>query len=269
MPKSWFSVKNLSSDSVDIDIHEEIGLWGVSAKNFIDQIKNKNIKTINLSINSPGGNFFDGLAMYHALKNHSATVNITVLALAGSAASIVLMAGDKVSMPEDTYIFIHDPSSCVCGNAEDFREAADLLDRFRDNIVNIYVKRTGLAKNKLETMMANEEFISAEDAVNIGFADELIDTLPVAANAASFSRYFKNMPQSLLGRQDVKNNHPENLQSIQDLEGFLRDAGNFSRSLAVATVSKARDLLQSESVRDQQVIEEAVSQLAKFQLSIN
>lgn len=270
MPKSWFTVKNNNTGAIDVSIHDEIGLWGVSAKEFIAQISaGGNVSEINLSINSPGGSFFDGLAMYHALKNHSAKVNATVLAMAGSAASIVLMAADYIEMPEDTYVFIHDPSSGVFGNAGDFREAADLLDRFRDNIINVYERRTGMDRDTLQAMMAREEFISASDAVEMGFADKVINGMAVAANASSFQRHFKSMPQSLLGKRDIKNNGPDDVQTIQDLENFLREAGNFSKSLAVATVSKARDVLRSESVSDRQAVEDVVNQINNFKLTIN
>jgi ATP-dependent Clp endopeptidase proteolytic subunit ClpP len=271
MPKSWFTVKNSMPNIIDVEIHDEIGMWGVSAKEFISSISDKSISTINLSINSPGGSLFDGLAMYHALKEHPATVNSKVLAIAGSAASIILMAGDHISMPEDTYVFIHHPSSGVFGNAEDFREAADLLDRFSDNILNIYERRTSMDREELKAMMAREEFISAKDAVRMGFADEVTGALEVAANAASFERYFKSMPKNLIDRvsnkKDISNNNPESIKNIQELESFLREAGNFSKSLAVATVSKAREVLRSDSSNDL-VLNDVVSKIKNFKLNI-
>ena len=264
MPKSWYSVKNVSADSLDVEIHEEIGLWGISAKEFIADIKDKNYQTINLTIHSPGGNLFDGLAMYHALKNHPATVNATVLAMAGSAASVVLMAADNIAMPVDSYVFIHDPSLVAGGNSSDLREAADLLDRFGENIINIYERRTGMARDELKAMMAREEFIAAADAVEMGFADELVDAVKVAANAAGFARRLKNMPTSISGKNTIDNSNPDDIQTIQDLEKFLREVGNFSNSLATATVGKAKKLLQSESASDLT----AIDALNKFKLTI-
>lgn len=243
MPKSWFSVKNLGGGVVDVSIHEEIGAWGVNARDFIEAVSDKSISLINLSVGSPGGSFIHGLAMYHHLLNHPATVNATVLNVAGSAASLVLMAADRIEMPEDTYVFVHDPTGGVNGRAKDLREMAETLDKFHQNIVNIYARRTSLDEETIVDLMDKESLVSAKDAVEMGFADSLLAPIDVAALAPDFARHFKALPEELRPAGNAKN--IGEIETIRDYEKALRDAG-LSKALAQTLASRVKDSFLGE-----------------------
>ena len=105
----WFSFKAKAETGVEISILDEIGMWGVSAKEFIAELKQYAGQAITLTINSPGGSVFDALAIYNALRNSGGEVTTKVMGVAASAASLIFMAGDKRVMPENTFLMIHNP----------------------------------------------------------------------------------------------------------------------------------------------------------------
>ncbi len=232
--KNWYSISNKSENVVDISIHDEIGLWGVNAADFINELRSHpDAKSINLSIHSPGGNVLDGLAMYNALIAHPAKIYGHVEGLAASAASFILMASDSISMPEDSFIMIHNAWGGAMGDAEDLRDMADVIDKLQDSIVNIYSKRTEMDESELRAMMNAETWLNATDALKYGFTDTVTDKMDVAAKINVFSKHFKEMPVNT-------NNGINELETIKDFERYLRDAGGFSNRLAKALTSQAK-----------------------------
>lgn len=177
--KTWFSMK---AESAEISIFDEIGVWGVTAKNFIDELGTITAKDITLSINSPGGSVFDAIAIYNALRAKDAKVTVRVLGVAASAASLIAMAGDKIIMPENTYMMIHNPIGGCFGNAEDMRELADVLDKIGESIVATYVARTGKTTEEVKALLAEDTWFTAAEAVEMGFADETEAVLKIAAS---------------------------------------------------------------------------------------
>jgi ATP-dependent Clp protease, protease subunit len=165
----------------EIDIFDEIGMWGVTAKDFIGELRALKSPAITLSINSPGGSVFDGIAMYNALRNSGKKITCRVLGVAASAASFVAMAGDKIIMPENAYMMIHNPIGAIYGNAEDMRDLADTLDKIGESITNTYVARTGKSVEDVKALLAAETWLTAAEAVEMGFADEMEPLLKVAA----------------------------------------------------------------------------------------
>lgn len=181
--KTWFSMKAATAASpAEIDIFDDIGMWGVTAKDFIDKLRALDAKEITLNINSLGGSVFDGLAMYNALRASGATITVRVLGVAASAASFVAMAGDKIVMPENTFMMVHNPLTGIYGNAEDLREMADVLDKVGRSLVGTYVARTGKSEEEVAALLAAETYMTAAEAVELGFADELEPALRIAAN---------------------------------------------------------------------------------------
>jgi ATP-dependent Clp protease, protease subunit len=240
MKKSWYDIKNKDGGTADISIHDEIGLWGVSAKDFIDGLKSLgDISRINLSIHSPGGSVFDGLAIYNSLKQHPAPIYAKVAGLAASAASFILMAADNIAMPEDSFIMIHQTQGGAYGQADDLREMADLMEKLTGQIANIYAKRTGQPLADIEQMMANETWMNADEAVALGFADTVTGEIGMAAKAAGFERYFKSLPVNL-------EKSAPSVESLKDLERILRDAGQ-TRTQATATVANLKAIVRREA----------------------
>ncbi len=180
--KSWYSIQAKADQSAEISIYDEIGFWGVTAKQFIGDLKAIDATAIKLAINSPGGAVFDALAIYNALRQHPANVEVTIMGVAASAASIIAMAGDTVVMPENAFMMIHNPLNMAYGNADDLREMADVLDKIGASLVGIYAKRTGLPEDEIKALLDAETWLNAEEAVLKGFADELQPELKVAAS---------------------------------------------------------------------------------------
>lgn len=170
----WYRFENkASSNSTEIYIYDEIGFWGVTAQNFVDELKAVKTSSIELHVNSPGGDAFDGIAIYNALKDHSANVTVHVDALAASAASIIAMAGDTVVMKQATELMIHDAWGMAVGNGADMREMADVLDRLSNDIAGIYASRAGGETAMWRDRMRAETWYNAEEAVEAGLADEV------------------------------------------------------------------------------------------------
>ncbi|EQC1413036.1 ClpP-like prohead protease/major capsid protein fusion protein, partial [Providencia rettgeri] len=197
--KSWFQMKATSETSADIYIYDEIGMWGISAKRFTeDLISLGNINHINLHIHSPGGEVFEGIAIYNQLKNHNATITVYIDGLAASMASVIAMVGDEVKMPKNAMMMIHKPWGVSWGDANDMRDYADLLDKVENVLIPAYMEKTGKTKEEIEAMLGEETWLTAEECVEHGFANTVIE--PVKAMASLSSKRieeFKSMPKSL------------------------------------------------------------------------
>jgi ATP-dependent protease ClpP protease subunit len=183
--KSWFKFENKKgSDKTDIYIYDEIGFWGVTAQDFVDQLREVDSKKITVHVNSPGGAIFDGIAIYNALKQHPAEVTVTVDALAASAASFIAQAGDVVQMSRNATMMIHDGMGICLGNAADMRETAVLLDRMSNNIADIYAQRAGGDVGTWRAFMQAETWYTGQEAVDAGLADEVVGETPADAEEA-------------------------------------------------------------------------------------
>jgi ATP-dependent protease ClpP protease subunit len=185
---TWYQVKALADKKAVINIYEQIGKdwWdgsGVTAKSFSETLQALgDVDQIDLHINSPGGNVYDGLTVYNLLKRHKASITGYVDGVAASIASVILMACDKVIMPENATIFVHDPSTFANGDADQLRAIADDLDKVAVGIVSAYRDKTGLDADKLHALMKGDSLLTAKEAVELGFADELEAPIQAAAN---------------------------------------------------------------------------------------
>ena len=242
--KNWYAINNKTEGVLNISLHDEIGMWGISASDFISDLRaNQNVKSINLSIHSPGGSVLDGLAIYNALKAHPAKIYGHVEGIAASAASFILMAADSISMPEDAFIMIHNAHGGAMGDSSDLREMADVMDKLQDSIVNIYEKRTGIDREQLAEMMQAETWMNATDALENGFIDTITDSINVAAKIGVFNKYFKSMP--------VQNsNDIEGIKTFEDFENYLINSCNCSRRLAKSLCNRAESLTVIDSSDD-------------------
>lgn len=175
--KRWQpDLRSDSNTDNSITIFEQIGQdpWtgeGVTAKRIAAALRQIGDQDITVSINSPGGDMFEGVSIYNMLRAHSGKVTVKVLGIAASAASIVAMAGDELLMGEGAYLMIHNCMAAVFGNRHTMLEAAARLEPFDLNMADIYSIRSGVDKNKIISMMDEETFINASDAVEQGFAD--------------------------------------------------------------------------------------------------
>lgn len=178
----WFSFQAKADNTVEVSIFDEIGMWGVSAKEFISELKKHAGKKVSCLINSPGGSVFDALAIYNALRAHGGEVTVKVMGVAASAASLIAMAGDKIIMPENTFMMIHNPMVGAYGNADEMRDMADVLDKIAASLIGTYVARTGLSEAEVKDLLDAETWLNAADAVEKGFATEMEVALKIAAS---------------------------------------------------------------------------------------
>jgi ATP-dependent Clp protease protease subunit len=178
---------------VDFTLNDD----NVSAKQFIDQLQalGEDIHTIELHINSPGGSVFAGLSIYNTLKRHKARVEVTIDGLAASAASYVAMCGDIIRMPKNALMMVHNPSALAWGDSRVLRKAAANLDIAKTSMLTGYHDKTGLDQKELSRLLDEETWLSAVEAVEKGFADEIEEPVQMAA---SFDlSHFRNVPAAL------------------------------------------------------------------------
>ncbi|NVM39122.1 Clp protease ClpP [Ochrobactrum intermedium] len=148
---------------------------GVTVNRIAAALRSIGNKDITVRINSPGGDMFEGIAIYNLLRAHPAKVTVEVLGWAASAASIIAMAGDDIRMGLGSFMMVHNAWGMVIGNRHDMREAANLFDQFDAAIADIYAARTGMKRADIEQLMDAETFMIPAQAVEYGFADGVDD----------------------------------------------------------------------------------------------
>ena len=171
-----------------IYVYDEIGAWGVTAESIADQLDDIHGGDILVRINSPGGDVFDGLAIYNLLRGRREKVTTQIDGWAASAASVIAMAGDSISMAANSFMMIHAPWTIHGGNASDFRRMADQLEAVQDSLVDTYVARRNLPRDRVAAWVAAETMFSAQEAIDAGMADRVVAESAVAASASIAGR---------------------------------------------------------------------------------
>lgn len=185
----WFRIKALADRSAEVAIFDEIGYFGVTASDFLEQLKALEVDRLDVRLNTPGGDLFDGVAIYNALRGHPAEVTTYVDGLAASIGSVILQAGDRRVAARASQVMIHDGHGLVVGNAADMREMAGLLDRTSDMLAEVYAERAGGAAADWREAMRAETWYSADEAVDAGLATELAGTSKDQDNSWDLSIY--------------------------------------------------------------------------------
>lgn len=196
---SWYSIKALSKGVAEILLYDEIGMWGITAQQFARELKALgDLGLIKLHIHSPGGDVFEGTAIYNLLKNHPARVEVFIDGLAASMASVIAMAGDTIYMPDNAMMMVHKPWGIQGGDAEDMRRYAELLDKVENTLVMAYANKTGKTKDEIKSLLKEETWMTGREAVEAGFADQLTEPLAAAAQLTSKRmQEFAHMPEAL------------------------------------------------------------------------
>lgn len=184
--QTWYNLKADAGKTPVLSIFDDIGAYGVSAKNFLNDVRSVTGDEVAVEINSPGGDFFAGLAIYNGLRASGKKITVRVLGLAASAASLVAMAGDTIEMAENSFFMMHKTLTHMFANADDMRETAEVLDKFDAGLVSIYAKRTGKSAEEITALLETETWMSAQEAFDAGFATAVI---PALAIKASFDEY--------------------------------------------------------------------------------
>ncbi len=215
-PCKWF---NIADNKVYIDNVIGASFWddeAITPKSFMAQVKAIKTDDIELHVNSPGGSVYDGFAIYQFLCGLDKKITGIVDAMAASIASVILMAADKIIVPETSTIMIHDPWGIVIGNSSDLRKEAEELDRIQGQIADVYNARTGQPKEKINALMAAETYMTGREAFDMKFADEVSENKRLAACSFDLD-IFDKLPPHFKKISDAN--------TKRNLEESLRDAG--------------------------------------------
>ena len=180
--QTWYNLKADAGKTPVLSIFDDIGAYGVSAKSFLNDLRTVTTDEVDVEINSPGGDVFAGLAIYNGLRASGKKINVKVLGLAASAASLVAMAGDTIEMPENAFMMIHNPWGFAMGGADEMRNTADVLDKIGTGLVSTYAKRTGKTDQEITALLDAETWMTAQEAVDAGFATSVTPALAVKAS---------------------------------------------------------------------------------------
>lgn len=172
-------------DDTVISIYDVIGedFWtgeGVTSKRIAAALRKIGSREVTVNMNSPGGDFFEGIAIYNLLREHPAKVTVKVMGLAASAASVIAMAGDEVQISEIGFLMVHNAWAIAIGNRHDFRDAAATLEPFDDAMAGLYAARAGVEKSEAEAWMDAETWFNGSKAIEARLADSLLPSAQVS-----------------------------------------------------------------------------------------
>lgn len=218
------AVNAAGTGATEIELYDEIGFWGVNAKDF--RAKLKGAGDVVLKINSPGGSVFDGIAIYNDLRDHKGNVRVEITGIAASIASIIAMAGDEIAIAENGMMMIHNAWTVAIGNAAELEKQAEVLSKIDGSLALTYASRKGAPGIRaVKQMMADETWMTGKEAKENGFATEILKPADKSAQAKFDLSVFENAPESLAY------NDEDETKTIRDAERALRDSG-WSRSEA-------------------------------------
>lgn len=291
--KFWNITKNEEENSAEIILYGSIGTddyWDdITDKQFKKDIENLgDVGSITLNINSPGGDVFSALAIGNTLKNHKANVIANIDGLAASAATIITCCCDVVRMPKNALFMIHNPATIVFGEQKDLEKSAELLNKVKNSIIETYLFKSNIDKEKLSELMDNETWLSAGEAKEYGFIDEILDeeenisninNMLIVNNMAFDISQFKNCPvrNSVVVTKEeitvdkIKNEYPSIYQTIFD-EGVnsVKISDENQSDDLVNTVTKiVNDVLTAKKEENKEVLNKIVAEANQNQVEHN
>jgi ATP-dependent Clp protease protease subunit len=226
--KKFWNLKALDEKTGELTLYGEISnetWWGdeVTPKEFKADLDNLgDIGTLNIYINSPGGDVFAGQAIHSMLKRHPSHKNVYIDGLAASIASVIAMSGDTIFMPKNAMMMIHNPWTIGMGNAIEFRKLAEDLDKIRESLVAAYEGHSALTKDEIIELMDEETWLTATECEEYGFCDVVEEEKQLVASIDKtlLTRY-KNTPREFLDKpkpDDDKENKILKQKLLMELE---------------------------------------------------
>lgn len=197
-------INSKSATKAEIILYAGIGqdFWGdgsmISAKQFSDELKKLDgtVNEITVRINSPGGDVFDGIAIYNRLKQSKAKIIVHIDGLAASIASIIALAGDEIHIGEGALYMVHLPWTWTMGNRMELDNTVNRLMDVEEQMISIYAKRSGLDRSEIKALLEAETWMDADDAIEKGFVDKKSEeSVPIAASALE-SRWIHRKPKN-------------------------------------------------------------------------
>lgn len=229
----WYRIENATDDEADIIMYDYIGWPYNDAGEFVRAIGAMKQGKITIRINSPGGDVWDALAIYNAIKAHPSKPTTRIESLAASAASFIALAGAQKQAFKNAMIMIHEPMNGFYGNQYEHREIADILEQVSGVMVEMYADNTNVGKREIKDMLKAETWLTSKDAKEKGFIDTIIEAGKPVKAEFDLSIY-ANCPEILLGEGGAADAHDKPTE--RQIERTLRDAG-FSRSEAKALLA--------------------------------
>lgn len=224
MKRFWNLKKTSNNNSAELQLYgpvSEYSWWGdeVTPKAFRDELNALgDVDEIVVRLNSAGGDVFAGLHIYQLLKEHKAKVTVRVEGLAASIASIIACAGDTIIMPKGSMMMVHNPWTSVWGaEANDLRHTADVLDKIRDALVEVYAEKTGMEAEDIKALMDAETWLTASEAIEKGFATELEQEIQISASMRGKEAVFNGVAFDFASFTNV----PELPQNTSERGGAL------------------------------------------------
>lgn len=222
--QKW-KMKALNDGKAEIFIYSDIGYdWWENkstAQLFAEELKNLgDVSSIDLHINSNGGDVFDGQAIHTLIKNHKGFVTAYIDGLAASIATVIAMGADKVIMPKNAMMMIHNAWTGLYGNANDLRKMADDLDHINDTIVHTYLAKVKDKTDEatIRDLMNKESWLNAEECLSLGLCDEVSEPVKMAACLTKEQAHkFKNAPKELI-KEDYEFQSERAKQYVKFLE---------------------------------------------------
>lgn len=224
MKNKFMEIKNLTDDSAELFFYGDIvsSEWGKwedtdtapeDVRSFLKEIEGVN--NLNIYINSGGGSVFAGLAIYNMLKRHKANKTVHVDGLAGSIASVIAMAGDKLIMPSNAFLMIHKPWVGAMGNSNDLRKMADDLDSIETGILNVYEEnlQEGVDMEQIKQMVNTETWLNGKEAAKF-FNIEVAEENKMAACASDYFKNYHNIPEALVKEPEKQVENEINIDEI-------------------------------------------------------
>lgn len=257
----WYNVKN-SINNLSISIDEEIGSFGVNAKDFIEEVQSNGSKNIELTINSGGGSVFEAFAIYDYLKTSNLNVNVKIVGVAASAASVLALAGDTLpTMTENSVIMIHNAwmpvismqgmnSDEIRDYQEELEKDARLMDALNLKIAKIYSNATGLDLERVQKMMSDETWIFSEEALELGFVSEVKEGKKIAAFASAkdlAKMGYKNTPSNYVNQLNNVNMSEKNESILDKLKALISNEG--AKEEVSKEIAEPKDALDIDALK--------------------
>ncbi|WP_319557897.1 head maturation protease, ClpP-related [Thiomicrorhabdus sp.] len=174
--KNWYRVQNLANKQASISVRGIVGDWGMTDQDLINEINALgDIESLEVRINSNGGDLVVALGLFNFLRNHPAKITSYIEGVAASAASVIAMAGDIIIMPSNTAMMIHNPWTFAAGNSKELSAAAEMLEKLENTLIKTYEARTKQSSDDIKAMLDAETWLTAQEAFELGFCDQVQD----------------------------------------------------------------------------------------------
>ena len=281
---NWYAIKQNTNEegtplaSAEISIYDEIGGWGVTAKDFIEELNALGeVEDISLRINSPGGSIIEGNVIFNAIRRISdsgANVVVYIDGLAASMASVIAMAGDEIHMAANAFLMIHNPWTVSIGDSDQLRADAELMDKMKLNIINAY-SRSNYTADELTALMDAETWLTADEALEAGFIDKIeganlaaasltdinhklakIETkLPLDKQLAVMTAKYEDAIETL--GKEIESNLDELAKNATEIQGLQAEKDMLNDCIQEMDTTHKAELEEAQNVTDEAVAAKA------------